>query len=141
MENEVNESMISYGAVDDNDLFSLIETIRKGVAYLFFLKLAKNSPFSLEEWSGYLHLSERTLQRYKKNQKPFDPVSSEKILEITMLYKFGIEVFGDKNKLGNWLATSNVALGGRKPKEILDSSFGVQWIKDELTRIEQGILA
>ena len=141
MENEVNEGMISYGLVDDFDLFRLIEAVRKGISYLFFLKLARNSPFSLQEWSGFLHLSERTMQRYKKEMKPFDPVSSEKILEITMLYKYGIEIFGDKHKLGIWLNSDNVSLGGRQPKDLLDSSFGLQWLHDELGRIEQGILA
>jgi putative toxin-antitoxin system antitoxin component (TIGR02293 family) len=58
-----------------------------------------------------------------------------------MLYKFGVDVFGDKNKLNTWLNIENVSLGGAKPKELLDTSFGIGLIKDELNRIEQGVLA
>ena len=58
-----------------------------------------------------------------------------------MLNKYGIEVFDDQDKFNVWLLTKNVALGGIKPKDLLDSSFGIQLLKDELTRIEHGVLA
>ena len=40
-----------------------------------------------------------------------------------------------------WLNTLNVALGGIKPKDVLDSAFGIEWLMDELGRIEHGVLA
>ena len=40
-----------------------------------------------------------------------------------------------------WLDAENIALGGVKPKSLLDSTFGIEIVKDELTRIEHGILA
>jgi putative toxin-antitoxin system antitoxin component (TIGR02293 family) len=135
------EPMISYSAKDDNDVLSLIEAIRNGISYSFFSNLVKVSPFSLPEWSYFLHLSERTLQRYKKEKKNFGPVYSEKILEITMLYKYGKEVFGDEKNFHAWLDSSNIALGNSSPKQILDSNFGIEMVKDELGRIEHGVLA
>ena len=81
------------------------------------------------------------MQRYKKERKSFDSNSSEKIIEIALLYKYGIEVFGNKEKFNTWLETKNVALGGIVPKELLDNTFGINLLKDELTRIEYGILA
>ena len=119
----------------------MISAIKEGINYSFFEKLAKNIPFTLREWSAFLHLSERSLQRYKKQKGTFNAVTSEKVIEITMLNKYGIEVFGDQNNFNIWLDSKNVALGGIKPKEILDSSFGIQLLKDELTRIKHGILA
>ena len=93
------------------------------------------------EWCQYLHLSERTLQRYKKEGKSFDPIYSEKILELTMLYKYGAEVFESKDNFHSWLESNNLALGGVKPKELLDTSFGISMVKDELTAIEHGLFA
>jgi putative toxin-antitoxin system antitoxin component (TIGR02293 family) len=58
-----------------------------------------------------------------------------------MLYYYGIEVFGGQERFNTWLTTKNTALGGIKPKDLLDSSFGIQMLKDELTRIEHGVLA
>jgi len=141
MASEVNEAMISYQSTDDRDVFSLISAVRRGISYFFFRKLAGNSPFSMSEWTHYLHLSERTMQRYKKQEKQFDPLASERILELTMLYKYGMEVFGSKDKLSVWLSSSSVVLGGNTPKSFLDNSFGIQLVRDELGRIEQGVLA
>lgn len=138
---KLSEPMISYGAIDDNSILSLIEAVRNGISFSFFNSLARSSPFSMPEWSAFLHLSERTMQRYKKEKKNFAPVYSEKILEITMLYKYGNDVFGDAKKFQAWLNASNVALGNSSPKQLLDSKFGIEMVKDELGRIEHGILA
>lgn len=132
---------ISYGLIDDRDVFMLISTVREGIKYAMFQNIANKSPFSTSEWSNYLHLSERTFQRYKKEQRKFDPLHSEKILEITLVYNKGIEVFGDKDNFDAWLEAKNVALGGIRPKELLDSTFGIGLMRDELTRIEHGVLA
>ena len=138
---ELKEPLITYATLDDKNAYSLINAIKEGIRFSFFEKLAKNIPFTLREWASYLHLSERSLQRFKKEKGTFNTVSSEKIIEITMLNKYGIEVFDDQDKFKVWLLTKNVALGGIKPKDLLDSSFGIQLLKDELTRIEYGILA
>lgn len=128
-------------AVDDKDVLSLIEAVRQGVKFNAFSNFANKGPFSINEWSGFLHLSERTMQRYKREKKTFDPLQSEKILEIALLYKKGTAVFGNGEKFNQWLTTPNVALGNVKPKELFDSSFGINLLKDELGRIEYGILA
>ena len=132
---------LSYKQIDDRDVFMLIGTVREGVKYGLFQHIADKSPFSTTEWSNFLHLSERTFQRYKKDRRTFDPLHSEKILEITLVYNKGVEVFGDKANFDAWLSAKSVALGGIKPKELLDSSFGIGLLKDELTRIEHGVLA
>lgn len=135
------EPQVSYSSIDDKNVLSLIEMVRKGIEFSIFVSFANKSPFSLNEWSDFLHLSERTMQRYKKEKRTFDPLQSERILEIVMLYKKGIEVFGNDDKFNSWLETENLALGKVKPKLLFDNSFGINLLKDELTRIEYGILA
>lgn len=131
----------AYNSVDDKDVLSLIEAVRQGVKFSAFFNFANNGPFSINEWSGFLHLSERTMQRYKREKKTFDSLQSEKILEIALLYKKGTEVFGTGEKFNTWLTSENVALGSVKPKDLFDSSFGINLLKDELGRIEYGVLA
>jgi putative toxin-antitoxin system antitoxin component (TIGR02293 family) len=58
-----------------------------------------------------------------------------------MLYEYGIEVFGDRDNFNIWLNSRSIALGGRSPKELLDTKFGIDLVKDELGRIEHGVLA
>lgn len=137
----VNDPAVSYGSIDDRNILSIIDMVRRGVKYSHFLQIAKNSPFKISEWSSILHLSERTMQRYESENSAFDPIQSEKIVQITMLNNYGVEVFGNRNKFNIWMDSESIALGGIKPKELLDSNFGIELVKNELGRIEHGILA
>lgn len=125
----------------DSSIMYLIRIVRKGIKFKVFDLMLTTGPFTMKEWANYLHLSERTLQRYRKEKKVFEPLQSEKILELALLQKRGIEVFGNPDKFNLWIETVNIALGSVKPKELLDNSFGIELIKDELTRIEHGVLA
>jgi putative toxin-antitoxin system antitoxin component (TIGR02293 family) len=62
-------------------------------------------------------------------------------LKIARMAVRGIEVFGDKEKLIGWLQRSNVALGRRKPMDLLASGLGIDLVLDELGRIEHGLAA
>ncbi|MCU0378998.1 MAG: DUF2384 domain-containing protein [Bacteroidales bacterium] len=132
---------VSMDNVDDNTILYVIREVRKGIAYNSFTNAVRNVPLTLKEWSEILDLSERTMQRYKKDKRSFDTLQSEKIVQVTLLVRYGREVFGDEKKFNLWLNAENLILGSMKPKELLDSSFGIDLLKDELTRIEQGILA
>ena len=136
-----SEPHISYGAIDDNNALALIKMIRKGIGYTAFEKFALSFSYSLAEWAGFLHLSERSMQRYKKEKRAFDPLQSEKIVEIAMLFKLGEEVFGSKAQFNTWLQTESLPLNKIKPIELIDNTFGIGLVKDELVRIEHGILA
>lgn len=119
----------------------LMQWVRGGIDYGIFQNMVSKFPFTSEEWSQFLHLSERTIQRYKKDEKNFDSLQSERILQIALLYQRGVEIFGDKDNFDFWLATKNVALENIKPKELLDNAFGIALLEEELTRIEHGVLA
>ncbi len=134
------ESSMSFNSMDDKSTRSLIDTAREGIPFTQFLNIAQASPFTITEWSNYLHVSERTMQRYKKEKRTFDTLQSEKILHITLLYNTGIELFGTDEKFNKWLESDNLVLHC-KPKDLLDSMFGIGMLRDELTRIEHGILA
>jgi uncharacterized protein (DUF2384 family) len=68
-------------------------------------------------------------------------LQSEKIIEIALFYNKGVEVFGTAEKFNSWLETDNLALKKIKPKMLLDNSFGINMLMDELTAIEYGVLA
>jgi putative toxin-antitoxin system antitoxin component (TIGR02293 family) len=125
----------------EEDSFDLTNMVREGVPYPYFNSLSNQIHFGLEEWSSYLHLSERTIQRYKKENKSFDPLYSERILQIELLYKKGIVVFGIADNFYTWMDTISIPLGSVKPKDLLDTGFGIEAIYDELGRIEFGVLA
>lgn len=138
---EIFEPSASYGLTEHNKIFNLIELIRTGIKFSNFNAFMLNSPFSMPEWARFLHLSERTMQRIQKDKRKFDSLQSEKILEIVMLYNKGTNVFGDPDKFNSWLNDPCIALDNNIPKHLLDNSFGINLVKDELSKIEHGILA
>jgi putative toxin-antitoxin system antitoxin component (TIGR02293 family) len=138
---KVEEPLVAYSSLDDRNILSLIEFIRKGINFRIFTEFVNKSPFNLNEWSSFLHISQRTMQRYQREKKTLDALQSEKFMEIVLLYKKGIEVMGTQEHFNSWLETENLALGKAKPKSLLDSTFGINLLKDELNRLQYGILA
>lgn len=134
------DNTFSYPSTDDNSILKLIDVIKKGINFSTFLAFSTKFSFSFSEWSSFLHISERTLLRYKKEKRIFDVTQSEKIVDIAILFNKGVQVFGDTSTFNKWIETDSIALGNRKPKEFIDSSLGISLLKDELIRIEHGIL-
>jgi putative toxin-antitoxin system antitoxin component (TIGR02293 family) len=130
-----------YKFIEEDDDLSLSMVAREGVSYYHFTKLSEYIQLTLQDWAEYLHLSERTMQRYKKEGKKFDPIHSERIVVIELLYKKGINIFGIKDNFYTWMDTISIAMGNVKPKDLLDTSFGISMVYDELGRIEHGIFA
>ncbi len=123
------------------DAIPLIYTTRQGISFDFFKEILNHIPLKLAEWGKFLNLSERTMQRYKKENKHFESIYAEKILEITLLYQAGEETFGSRDRFDQWLNIESTALGGVKPKSLLDSTFGINLIKEELIRLEHGVIS
>ena len=46
-----------------------------------------------------------------------------------------------QDRVHAWLDTENLVMGKVRPKSLLESSFGIRRINDELTRIEHGVLS
>lgn len=138
---KVLDPEVSYQAVENLGVSALFAFVKSGVKYTAFSKFVHRTPFTLSDWAAFLHLSERTMQRYEKDKKSFDAMQSEKIIQIAMLYKKGMQVFGSNSSFDTWLITQNISLGNNTPKSFFDTSIGVSIVMDELLKIEHGILA
>jgi putative toxin-antitoxin system antitoxin component (TIGR02293 family) len=121
--------------------YQTIELVRKGITFSDFNKISDYISVSFFEWHSILQLSERTLQRYKEEKKRFDTIHSERIIQVLLLYKSGINVFGNKDKFKVWLESENFVLGKIKPRDLLDNSFSISLLNDELMRIQHGVLS
>lgn len=124
----------------DNKLL-IVHAIREGIPYSLFDNIQSYTPFSEADWSDYLSISTKSLQRYKKDLTKFKPIHSEKIFELAEVTNLGIAVFGDTERFKLWLNTPNYALGNNMPKDLLKDSYGKELVIGELTRIDYGILS
>ena len=132
---------LGYSSIDDRGVLSIIESVNKGVHFSTFESIIKKYSFTLQNWADFLHVSMKTLTRYQKDKKTFDSLQSERIIQIEILHSKGVEVFGNKENFFTWLESENLALGNLVPRDLLKTSFGIQLLMDELTRIEHGVLA
>ena len=137
----VYNASISYSSIDDKGVLSIIDSINRGISFATFEAIIKKYSFTIQNWAEFLHISNKTLSRYQKESKTFDALQSERILQIEILYSKGEAVFGDRSHFTQWLETKNLALGDILPLDLLKTSFGINLLMDELTRIEHGVLA
>jgi len=120
----------------------VVFAIREGIPHSLFLSIEQSTPFTEEDWSHFLNISSKTLQRYKKDEDHvFKSIHSEKIIELAEVTAKGQDVFDSNEKFYNWLNTPSHALGNMKPAELLKDSYGKEMVLNELNRIDQGIFA
>jgi putative toxin-antitoxin system antitoxin component (TIGR02293 family) len=118
----------------------LIECMREGLPKFAMEALMEALEINTSEIVNIIHTSDRTLRRYTAKQK-LSIEQSERIIELAKLYARGEDVLGDMNAFKEWMNSTVMALGNKKPKLFLDTSLGINILMDELGRIEHGIFA
>lgn len=124
-----------------NDKMLIVSAIRTGIPYSLFKLIQKYSSFSEGNWATFLSISQKSLQRYRKDPDHFfKSIHAEKIIGIAEVIRIGLDVFGNIEKLKLWLNSPNYALGKVKPIELIKDSYGRELVTNELIRIDHGIL-
>ena len=113
----------------------------KDFTYSEFKKIADKTPFTQAEWASILHVSERTLQRYAKNNGHFAPINAERALQIENVLKEAKLTFGKVENFYNWLKRNPYMLGGHLSFESLTSANGIERVLTQLHRIQHGLFA
>jgi putative toxin-antitoxin system antitoxin component (TIGR02293 family) len=131
---KVSEPMVSFMPIKQMPLV-------KDFTYKEFKKIADKVPFTLQEWSELLHISERTLHRYAKANSSFPFSVTDRILQINKVIQRGTHVFGSLEKFIRWLRINPPALEGRISVHSLASIEGINLVLTQIGRIEHGILA
>jgi putative toxin-antitoxin system antitoxin component (TIGR02293 family) len=120
----------------------LIETIRQGLPKQALERLAEALRVKVLDLEHILPISKRTLQRYARQDVKFLPKElSDHMLQVAKVYARAVDVFEDEERALEWLQAPIVALGGRIPMSLLDTSAGVDLVLTELGRIEYGVFA
>jgi putative toxin-antitoxin system antitoxin component (TIGR02293 family) len=138
-ENEVNEPVVNYRSFLE-DKFLVATAVKRGVTNSLFEEISSYSPFDDQQWSDFLNINLRTLQRYKKeSDHTFKPIQSEKIFELAEVINVGHDVFDTHEDFNIWLGSPSVAMGNYKPIELIGTSYGKDLVLAELNRIEYGV--
>ncbi|MFN2457324.1 MAG: hypothetical protein ABR502_03890 [Chitinophagaceae bacterium] len=114
-------------------------TLVKDFTFNRFKKLYQNSPFSLKDWAGFLHLSERTLLRYSKENKNFEGIYADRILLLESLFNKGKQVFKSEKGFFEWMHTPKKILGTSLNVASLTTTQGIIEMERELGRMQYGV--
>lgn len=117
------------------------ELARRGITAREFQRIVERSPLGIAEWGHALDLSERTLQRFRTSGEKLGRTYTDRVVQLANLMEHGQAVFGDAARFQHWFERPNIALGGARPKDLIDTSFGTGLVNDELGRIEHGLFA
>lgn len=104
-----------------------------------FRELSTKLLFTQQEWADILHISDRTLQRYIKEGKPFEGLYAEHLYQLENMAELGLEVFRNARAFDEWLRLPREVLGERQDFTTLRSFWGVKLICNELGRMEHGV--
>lgn len=102
-------------------------------------KITDMVPFTQSEWANMLHLSERTLQRYAKNNSSFEGIYTDRILLLHEMIQLGLETFTDSGAFYSWLKKDKPVLGQNLNFESLYSDRGIQEVIEQIHRIQYGV--
>ena len=83
-----------------------------------------------------LNLSTSTMERRRKDEKPLDPVASERLDRLATIAILAEEVFEDKDEATHWLSTPNEALGGDSPVILCETEIGARQVRRVLHALE-----
>jgi putative toxin-antitoxin system antitoxin component (TIGR02293 family) len=119
--------------------FDFIAIASKGINANIIVNFRNHFEIPRDFTAELLNVSEPTIYRWIRDNKKLDRNYSVQLFELSDLFLYGSEVFESKENFFKWLELPNTALGGLKPKKLLEITGGISKVKDLLGRIEFGV--
>ena len=121
-----------------NEPYARYQKAHSGITKSDFKAVVAMTGLNLSEFSRFLPVSKRTIEKVK-GKELFSPQVSDRVLQIATLYQQGIDLFGSPEVFKEWMNSAILALGSKKPIAYMDNGTGIAIIHDLLGRIEHGI--
>ena len=115
----------------------LREAIRSGFPPATVERVMQNSGMTLKELASSLDLSERSLQRRKREGK-LAQTESDRLYRLARIVALAKHYMGDEEIATSWLREPNQALGGVVPLDLVDTELGARSVENILGRIAYG---
>jgi putative toxin-antitoxin system antitoxin component (TIGR02293 family) len=125
-----------------NDL-ELHEAVVNGVDVVKLLRFIRDhKAMTTDELAPALRVSKRTLSRLTEGESTTLNVSQgEGLVGLLQSIQLGTRVFGTQEAALQWFRKPAIGLEGKRPIELLSTSFGTALVLDLLTRIQFGVYA
>jgi uncharacterized protein (DUF2384 family) len=136
LENTLSESLVAYNVPKKNAPINHLPSAPiVNFTYKQFLQVVNKVPFSIKEWASFLHLSERTLQRYAQDNSTFSGIYTDRILHLEQLFDLGLQVFKSPQALYDWLVKDKLVFNKTLNASSLQTQQGITDTFNQLGRI------
>jgi len=123
------------------DTRRLVKRLEDGLSFAAFERLRSGLDLSARELAELILISPRTLAR-RKEQGRLRPDESDRLVRVARIFGAAIDLFeGDAAAARMWLGTSNTALGGASPLEMVTSEVGAREVDGLIGRLEHGVFS
>ncbi len=116
-----------------------IETIRQGLAAQVFDQIAAAIGVGKETLARKLNINAQTLRKRKSRILSAD--EAEKSLRVARVFAMAEEILGGSDPAREWLQEEIMALGGKRPLDLLDTDVGAHEVVNLLNCIKWGVYA
>ena len=123
---------------DTDNPLNIFAVIQKGLTKSTALKVKDLLGLTLREFTPLLARSERTFER-KKAGESFDPVMTERLIDLARVAVAGSKVFDGPGELKEWLREPNRALNNLRPVDVMNTHVGCGLVRDLLKRTQYGV--
>ena len=134
---KINLALKRLRALGLNDAHQLLYRARKGADSSVFYDLALVGNMTENLLAGIISISARTMLNYAQQGKKLEPVQSENLLKLVLLFDLGITAFGTVAEFNIWL---NKKCWNAKdaPMDWLITPGGVDMVKAQIEQMMEG---
>jgi putative toxin-antitoxin system antitoxin component (TIGR02293 family) len=126
--------------VPANEL-ELADMAREGLPSSTLSRLSGSLGWTRAALIEQLGIAPRTAARRLTRKESLSTTESERVLRLARVLARAIEVFESQDAAKQWLQETSMALGGRKPIDLLATDIGTEVVLNELGKIDHGFFA
>lgn len=119
----------------------LVTITREGLPVGTLTVLAHGLSVDRKALAKLVGISERTLSRRLASKSRLSTEESDRTVRLARVMAHAIDTLGDPQKASRWLQVNNLALGGDRPIDLLDTDTGAREVETILGRIEYGLFS
>lgn len=119
---------------------ALVRSIESGLPYAAFEALRERFELRREDLAEAAGIPLRTLAR-RRRERRLHPDESDRLVRVARVAAEAARVLGADRNAGGWLSRENIALGSRRPIDLLKTDVGTHQVEEVIGHIEYGIVS
>jgi putative toxin-antitoxin system antitoxin component (TIGR02293 family) len=124
-------------SVTDEDL---ITATRAGLHVRIIDDLARHLQVTANHIRDLVGISSATYTRMVRKHRRLSPLTSDRAVRFSTLWKHAVELWGSEEGAREWLTTPEIALGGQTPLTYADTEVGARHVEALMGQIAYGIV-